>query len=148
MAEMWVKGGTINWLGDNGGKGERHKGTSKFERINDGVRLTALANGLSAYTNAVWDMAAHIYRVFETTASPPGLGVNMDRRAIIYFRDEATLEVCSVTLPAPKDSIVEETEQGQRVKAADVAAIVQLIEDATNGARSYSPLYGLIVQKR
>lgn len=89
-------------------------------------------------------------RAFQTitglTDTAPGIAANVDRKAIIYFRQPTNLKVRSITIPAPVSTICEETPEGERITSVAMTAIVAAIATATG--IPYTPLYGVVLQKR
>jgi hypothetical protein len=80
------------------------------------------------------------------TDSAPDADANVDRKAILYFRDPTTLKVHSFTIVSPVAADCEPAGQGERLTAAAVTALVAAINTATG--KSYTGLYGVVVQSR
>lgn len=136
--------GIVIWRGDLGSP-ESHYSKSQISDVTDDTALATLVTTLTAYT-----LCNAAKRSFVTltlgTDEEPGADANVDRKAICYMRDATTLKVHSITLPAPVDTAVEDTAEGERVTDAAMTAIVDAINSATG--KSYSPLYGVVIQKR
>jgi hypothetical protein len=75
----------------------------------------------------------------------PGVGANVDLKAVVYFRDPATLKTLSFVYPSPNSSDMEDKPQGKRLKWLVVTDIVSNI--STMSGISYVPLSGLVYQK-
>jgi hypothetical protein len=91
-------------------------------------------------------------RVFLTTtsmtAAAPGAAVNVDRKAVIYFRHPTTLRTHNFTINAIAAADVESIagSEGERVTSAAMTTLVGLIATLTGIA--FSPLYGVVIQAR
>ncbi len=83
--------------------------------------------------------------VYNLEVDPPGVGANVDRKAVIYFRDPATLEALTFTYPAPIAADVEDTQWGKRIKKSVVDDIVGHL--STMAGKSYTALYGVFLQR-
>lgn len=136
--------GVIIWRGDLGNP-ETHYSKSQITDVTDATALNTLATALGAYSDCNIAKKSFSSMVLGTD-SAPGANANVDRKAIVYMRDGTSLKVHSVTIPAPKSTATEETDQGERVTATALAGIVAAINTATG--KSYTGLYGVVLQKR
>ena len=136
--------GVIIYRGDTGNP-NNHYAKGQIDSVTDAAALDTLATALATHTNCNISKKSFLSNALGTDA-PPGAGANVDVKAIIYFRHPTTLKVHSFTLPAPAAADIEETSDGTRVKATSVSTIVGLINTATG--ITYSPLYGVVIQKR
>lgn len=78
-------------------------------------------------------------------ASPPGAAVDVDKRAIVFYRDPDDLKVYHFSYPSPIAADLESKPSGIRMKDTAVSTIVGYI--STMNAKTYFPLYGLYYQK-
>jgi hypothetical protein len=136
--------GVIIYRGDTGNP-NNHYAKGQIDSVTDASALDTLATALEAHTNCNVSKKSFLSNTLGVDA-PPAAGANVDVKAIVYFRHPTTLKVHSVTIPSPVTADIEETADGTRVKAASVSTIVGLINTATG--ITYSPLYGVVVQKR
>ena len=136
----------VQYRGDLG-RQPSHFANSSVDGVTDDTAGATFCTALAAHTNANISK-----RVFLTTTSmtggKPGTGVNIDRKAIIYFRHPTTLRTHNFTINGIIDADCESIEgsDGERVTAAAMTTLVGLIETATGIA--YIPLYGVVIQPR
>jgi hypothetical protein len=136
--------GIIIFRGDYGNP-ESHYSKSQVAGVTDTAALDALATALGAYTDC--NVAKKSFVTLSLgTDSEPSADANVDKKGIAYFRDTADLSVHSVTIPAIKDTLIDDDPQGQRINGATMTAIVSAIATATG--KTLVPLYGVVVQKR
>lgn len=107
------------------------------------VFLTALA----AHTDC--NISKRVFsEVTSMTGAAPGAGVNVDDKAVIYFRHPTTLRTHNFTVnsivAADQEDIV--GSEGTRVTSAAMTAIVGDIETLTGIA--FIPLYGVVIKTR
>ena len=76
---------------------------------------------------------------------PPLVSSNVDRKAVIYFRDETEGKVRTFSFPDPIPSICESTPAGTRVLYSEVVVIVSDL--ATISGHTLTPLYGIVYQR-
>lgn len=136
--------GVLVFRGEFGGTKKNHYLTSSFDNLIGTTELNTLVTALATHTDANIAFKTILSRFEENDAE--GTGANVDRKAIIYFRHPTTLKVHSLTVPAPVAADVEDTDQGERVKASAVTTIVGLINAATG--ISYAALHGVVIQDR
>jgi hypothetical protein len=136
--------GVVIWRGDYGNP-KSHYSKSMVSEVTDDAALATMATALAAYSDANYAKRSFLSLTIGTDAAP-GASANVDKKAICYFRDPTTLKVHSITIPAPKSSIVEDTDDGDRVTSAGMTAIVSAINTATG--KSYTKLYGVVIQSR
>lgn len=130
----------ITWRGDSG------KGRSKYARSSISDVLTdaaaqVLATALTAHTDCNKAAAGFITKTTGTDL-PPGAGADTGKKGVIYFRDEATQRIRSMTLPAPIAADIEDLTFGEQYKAASVTTIVAFIATATG--LTLTGLYGTV----
>lgn len=141
---MAVNLGRIVWQGDRGSGKRRHTSQNIFKQVNDAAGLDAIASSFSTYTDC------NIYKksfteVTELDAAAPDADANIDYKGVVKFKDPDTLLIHEVVIPAFKPVYTEEKDEGTRILAADVIAIVDGINVATG--KSYIALYGFIIQE-
>lgn len=136
--------GSFVFKGDKG-KPNSHTTKAIVDGVTDDAALVVLQAVMQTHTQTVLQQ-----RTFATITSvsttAPGLDINVDLKAVYYFKNPTTFKVHSLTLPAPPPLDYELTDNGERVKAATVAEVVAAIAVATGV--SYIPLYGVITQVR
>jgi len=136
--------GVIIWRGDTG-RPTTHYSKTQIVDVTDDTALGVLATALSAYSDANMAKRSHVTNTIGTD-SAPAAAANVDKKAVIYFRNASDLGVHSVTIPAIKTTSIDVKDEGDRVKAADGAAIVAAIATATGNTLTF--LYGVVIQKR
>jgi hypothetical protein len=138
--------GTIIWHGDRGTSQSPHTSKSVLNGVIGLTEMTTLATGLAAYTDCNRGRAS-VNDFDSGTPTAPGADVNVDERAVIYMKDTADDSVVSITIPGwdtttyPLDPATE----GDRLVAADVAAIAALVATATG--KSLTGLWGKHIKK-
>ena len=138
----WNKG-VITWMGDYGNP-ESHLSKGTFRDVTDSTALDTLATALSAYTDcAIY--AKHFNQVTETGAAAPGADANVDVKAMIVMKDSSDGTVVKFLIPAPVSTMFEQQDQGDRVTAVALAAIVAAVNAATG--LTYVGMYGKKLQK-
>lgn len=138
--------GTIVWHGDRGTGKSPHTSKSIVNGVIGLTELVTLRTALAAYVDCNAGRASAVD--FDAgTPSAPGAGVNVDERAVIYMKDPSDDSVKSITLAGWDTTTypLEASSEGDRIAAADVAAITALINTATG--ESYSGLWGKHVKK-
>jgi hypothetical protein len=114
--------------------------------ISDAAAVTFLT-ALDAHTDA--NISKRVYStVTSMTGAAPGSGVNIDRKAVLYFRHPTTLRTHNFTVNAIVAADTEEVvgSEGERVTTAAMTAIIGDIETLTGIA--FIPLYGVVIQSR
>lgn len=136
--------GQITWQGDSGFP----TGNMSITRVNDITTTTLLKDFAIALKNhSLCNFAwRHHIRTDPRVPLPPGVGANVDEKAIIYFRDPDTLEVLHFGYPAPIAADKETTPYGDRIKQSSVTTLVGYLSTAVG--ITYEPLYGVFVQRR
>jgi hypothetical protein len=139
---------TINFHGDYGNKnpdgGFRIMRFPWTENIIDNAKTFAMRNVMNTYSQCSPSWYSHTEKACVEVAAP-GVGANLDIKARIYFKHPTSGKIHRVEIPAPIDSMFEEQEQGDRVKQADLEAIVSAISTCYSVA--FIPLYGLKIQR-
>jgi hypothetical protein len=136
--------GVVIFRGDNGSPPNNYVKTI-IDQVTDDAALAILAPILGGHSDC--NVAKRAFSTLTAIAdAEPGADANVDRKAICYFKDTVTQHVISVTIPAPKDTSVEMTAEGERVTDAAMLAIEAALETATG--RTLASLYGVVVQKR
>jgi hypothetical protein len=114
--------------------------------IDDAAAIVFLT-ALDAHTDA--NISKRVFsNVTSMTGAAPGTGVNVDRKAVIYFRHPTTLRTHNYTVNAIVAADTEEVagSEGERVTAAAMTAIVGDIATLTGIA--FIALYGVVIQSR
>ena len=138
----WAKG-VIVWQGDYG-QPESHLSKGSFRDVTDAAALDTLATALLAYTDCnVY--AKHFNSITETGSAAPGVDANVDEKAMIVMKDSADGSVAKFLIPAPVSTMFEMQDQGDRVTAVALAAIVAAVNAATG--KTYVGMYGKKLQK-
>ena len=140
----WVKKATLVWRGDFG-RPKSNYSQSTISGVIGTTELITLSTALAAHSDCNLAKHAMIWTE-QKTDSEPGTNANIDRKAVIYFRNPTTLKVHSVAIPEIVAADIEATPEGIRVTDSAVATIVGLISAATG--ISYTGLYGVVVQRR
>lgn len=124
--------GNIVWHGDRGTGSAPHTSKSVLNGVIGLAELVTLSNGLAAYVDCNRGRAS-VNDFDGGTPSAPAADANTDERAIIYMKDTGTDAVVSISLPAWDTTTypLDEGADGDRIAAADVAAITALIATAT-----------------
>lgn len=136
--------GVIIWRGDAGNP-ESHYSKSQISDVTDDTALQTLVTALLPYSDCNAAKTSFVANTLGTD-SEPGADALVDLKAVCYMRDPDTLRVHSVTIPAPVATMYTTEDQGDRVTSAALTAIVGAINTATG--KSYTALYGVIIQKR
>lgn len=136
--------GTLIFRGDLGSP-KSHYAKTTIEGVTDDAALVTLMGVINSHTYA--NMAKRIFSsITPGTDEAPELAVNVDRRAVIYFRHPTSLKVHSITIPGINAASCEGVAEGERVTQANVVGIVAAIATATGV--DYTALYGVVEQKR
>jgi hypothetical protein len=115
--------------------------------VTDAAALATFAAAYMALSDGGLESTHFSERV--VTEGAPETGSNSDKRADCYFQDIDTGAVLSLTLVAPKSTVIEAVtgrDGGERVTAAAMATLKTALETATE--RDLKALYGYIVQKK
>lgn len=140
---MPTRGIYLYW--GNKGRPRSHFAEAIIENPLSMAALTTLRGVLNEYT--LCNTATQTFQEkAKVDSGAPGGTVNVDKKAIIYFRHPTTLRVHHYTIPAPNPTYIELVDEGERMTDAAVAAIVAGIATATG--ISYAPMYGVIEQAR
>lgn len=136
--------GTLTFKGDIGSP-PNHYSKSIIQEVTDETALATLGTALAAHSTCNLAKTSLSASAIVNDTFPAN-GSNIDKKAIYYFRDPSDLSVHSITLPAPPAADWEEKDEGDRVTAAALASVVTAINTATG--KSYTGLYGVVIQKR
>lgn len=139
------KKAVITWVGDMGDAKKGHKFKNTVWECTSNGAMGSLVSALEGYTKCNKSSASFNIITF-WTAEAPDDDANIDRRAICYMRDPDTGDVKFFSLPAPVDSMCEDTPEGERVTATALENIVAALSTATG--KTFSPLYGVVKQRR
>ncbi len=136
--------GHVRWKGSTGGRGS-HLVESYVQMSNAATApLLAFARAVGSHTEC--EEVAHTRTIVNAISSPePGAGVNIDEKAVVYFRDPDDWLVYHFSYPAPIAADLEVYPSGTRMKNSAVVSIVGYI--STLNEKTYIPLYGLYYQK-
>lgn len=136
--------GTIVWRGDRG----RPPGNLFTTRIAvplSKVKMTDLAWSLKDHTICLRNRVTFL-DINSIGDYVPGAGANVDKVAVLYFRDPTTGGVGKISIPCLIAADIENTPNGERVTSTAMTTIIGLLNTATG--KSYTPLYGIIKQVR
>ena len=140
MAIYW---GVIEWLGDSGSP-KSNLTPMVVPLCLGAAQLSAFMVAMDAHTLCKYKQFNLVYSLGYVQAAP-GVNANIDKKAIIYYRDPDDLKVHSLTYPAPIAADIEDTPSGKRIKDSSVATIVGYINTMTG--KSYVPLHGVYYEK-
>ena len=138
-----MKKGSIIWAAATGGN-KVHRVSTNFSYPLSLTAVSTFATALKAHTKC--SRVSRSYTQMTAYTFTVVAGTNADRKAILYFRDALTGGVVSLSYPEPKDADVENTDEGERIKASVVDEIRLDLESATG--RTYHSLYGIVIQRR
>jgi hypothetical protein len=71
---------------------------------------------------------------------------NTDRRAVCILRDDTDAGIVRLQIPAPKEEIIEQTTEGERITMIFLALLAAELETLTG--RGHTPLKGYVIQKK
>ena len=135
------------WAGDYGG-GDKHVKDMRFPWIEGSIhssgQVATLQLALGAYTNANEAGNERLHRL-NIDYDLPEADANLDIKARIAFKNSADGKIYRVELPAPVDTMFEIQGEGDRVKQADLTAIVAAISTAYTA--TFVPLWGKKIQR-
>lgn len=134
--------GQIVWRGDLG-LPEADESLSKVSPVLSAGGLDSLALAVNPHTECNYAYR-HFIRTDDATPVAPGVGANVDKKAVLYFRDPDTLKLLTFTYPTPIAADIDRKETGDIIKDAIVVEIVGYINIVTG--KSYIPLYGKYYQ--
>lgn len=136
--------GGVLWVGDSGLPRNNEVVSKVALRLTGAGPLDTFVTAMLSHTKCLWRQKFY-NEILSQVQAPPGVGANVDVRAIIYYRDPTNLEVFAFEYPAPVAGDVEDTGVGKRIKDSVVTSIVGYISTMTG--ISYAPLYGIYMQK-
>lgn len=137
---------TVQYRGDLGAPPSNFAQSVVENALSDAASITFLT-ALALHTDA--NISKRVFsEITSMTGAAPGSGVNIDRKAVIYFRHPTTLRTHNFTVNAIVAADTEEVvgSEGERVTSAAMTAIVGDIETLTGIA--FIPLYGVVIQSR
>lgn len=102
-------------------------------------------SGLAAFTDCNIAQVNILY-TFNGDNDPPESEANVDRTLIIKLRANATAKVTTITIPAPKDSIIEDSPKGQKLTEAAKNQFMTFVYN--NFSTGYTYLYSYVTQSR
>lgn len=139
--------GIIFWKGDYGA-GDKHIKTMRLPWSTNGkptmVGIVAIKDAILPYTNCNYEAAEYLSKL-TIGAAKPDVDANLDIKAVIAFKNSADGVVYRIEIPAPVDSMFEETGEGDRVKQADLVAIVDALSAAY--ILTFIPMWGKKIQR-
>lgn len=139
-----IKHGVLRWRGDIGAP-DGHLSKSPIMVVAIGTSEVATF-GASMLAHTDCNLAYYgMYRDITSNPAFPGVGADVTKKAVIYFRDPSTLEVLHFNYAAPIAADIETTPAGKRVKQSAVALIVGYINIVSG--KSYVPLYGVYYER-
>lgn len=136
--------GQITWRGDSGNSTGNYAIT-RVEGIDTSGKLRDFALNVSDH-NLCNFAYRHFIRTTPWYTLPPEAGANVDKKAIIYFRDPDTLEKLHFSYPSPIATDIETTGAGDRIKQSAVILLVGYLSAEVGIA--FQPLYGVYTQRR
>jgi hypothetical protein len=137
--------GQFLWRGDIGSEGKKKESIS---RVDVPLSATAVQNFMqSVEPHSECNGTYFLYSLwYNWSVGAPGTGANIDKKALIYFRDPADLSVKTFYYPDPIAADIEVTPWGKKIKDSVVSAIVGYLNTMTG--LSYVPLYGIYYQRK
>ncbi len=137
--------GSLLWRGDFGSSSPINESRSDLGPTTGGAAQLVFTAAIEPYSEC--NLSHHfIFLTYDQTTGAPGTGANIDRKAVIYFRDPDNLEVLHFDYPAPLTSQIESTPWGKRVKYPVVVDITALL--STLKGQSLIPLYGSYYERK
>lgn len=137
-------GGKLLLWGDSGLPEDNFSPAYTPDTLQGPEYIKNFANDLESHTICSIPYAINS-RIYLNDARVAGVGANMDKKAVIYFRDPDTLLPYHFTYPAPVAADVEDVGYGNRIKNSVVVTIVGYLSTLTG--KSYIPLYGVYYQR-
>ena len=133
--------GTIVFHGDRGTNHSPHTSKAVVNDVTDKAALVTLADSLAGFSLCNRGRAS-VADADVGTPSAPAAAANVDERAVIFFKESSEENYRSITIPAwdVVSHPLEASSEGDRIAAADVAAVVAAINTATG--KSYQPGWG------
>ena len=138
-----TKGKLIFW-GDSGLTQNNLVATVTPLKYMSPLYILNFADSLNPHTLCTIPYAVNM-RTYGNGIESPGTGANIDKKAVLYFRDPTDLSIHTFTYPCPPPADIEETGYGTRIKNSVVADIVSWINIFTG--KSFEPLYGIYYQR-
>lgn len=137
--------GSLLWRGDTGSSAKDNMSKSYLGPLVSATLLHDFADGVEPYSECNLN---NYYWVgsYSQTAGAPATGSNIDRKAVIYFRDPGDMKVKHFQYPEPLVAHIETTPWGKRIKQTTVVQVVALL--STVSGISYVPLYGTYYQRK
>lgn len=144
MAENYIVG-KITYKGDYGGR-KHHEKVCTFPgiRYNQVVNET-FQNALSAFTDANVKIVSCNY-VFGVDDGDPGTDANVDKVLVVKLRDTTTQRAVKVSVAAPKDSVLEQGQHYERLKASKIADFLSFVN--TYSLNTFTYLDSWVKQSR
>ncbi|MEE9396114.1 MAG: hypothetical protein V3V31_03785 [Methylococcales bacterium] len=134
--------GGVTWRGDTGSP-KAHELRVPIIKVASAALLSAFRLSLRPHSKC--NLAYYHYFVdYPYQLTSPGVGANVDKIALIYFRDPDSLMPESFAYPDPIAADLEDVGYGIRVKQSAVIAVVGYL--STLAGVSYIPLYGVYYQ--
>lgn len=134
---------TIIWRGDSG-LPRGNYGKTNYKKNISIATLRTFAIALKAHSLCNRAILQNAFVELKTDVEP-GTGANVDKLAVLYFRDPTTLEVLHFSYPAPIAADIEDVGYGKRIKKSAVIAIINDLNTSTG--ESYEPRYGVYLER-
>ncbi len=137
--------GSLLWRGDSGSSAWANQSRSDVGPAPDVGRFHTFSLAIRDYSEC---SLTHYYSLESYSRNPgaPGVGANIDRKGVIYYRDPSDWLVYNFQYPDPPVADIERTAWGKRIKDSSVISIVALL--STLSGVSYVPLYGVYYQRK
>lgn len=137
--------GSLLWRGDTGSSALANESCSYSGPAPDATKFGNFASAIKAYSKC---NLTHKYRTatYSEDLGAPGTNANIDRKAVIYYRNPSDLSVNQFQYPEPLATDIEDTPWGKRIKETAIIAIVTLL--STMAEVSYIPMYGVYYQRK
>lgn len=139
--------GGIQWIGDSGAP-QGQQTISLVRSIatpSTGQKMLDLRGSMLAHSECNTPVVIMVSTYPQTPSTPPGVGANINKRALIYFRDPSDQKVYHFDYPCPIAAEIESTPTGNIIKQATVVIITGYL--STCFGRTLVPLYGVYLQR-
>lgn len=136
--------GAIIWIGDTGSpRGNQSKSRiGDFDNVWLASQTFAQALAPHSLCNAAW---VEETRWVSENQDAPGVGADVTKKGILYYRDPDTLKVEHFTFPNPIPADIEDLGYGKRIKKAIVIELVGYLSTVLN--KTLFPLYGVYTER-
>ena len=141
----YILDASVTFKGDFGKRANNEKptkwpGVTWTELLNDGFKTD-----LAAWTDCNIKTITERYSFALDTAAP-GADANVDKVLTARLRNTTTGKIISISIPAPKSSVLENAPEGERLADSQITAFMTMIND--NLEDSFTFLYSIVEQSR